>query len=128
MANKTYPPGAGDVVLSLGTEIITLRPTLQAGLAISRQAGGIRGAIDKIMALDLDTILAVIRLGIGPKEAKRLSGLEELVFANGLMDSQGELLAKLVEYLTNIARGGRPAEPDEEEGGDEANPPPPPTH
>ena len=125
MVNKTYPPGAGDVTLSLGDEQITLKPTLQAGLSISRQAGGIRGAIDKVMAMDLDTIVAIIRAGVGPKELKRLNGLEEKIFAHGLMDSQGELLAKIVEYLTNVARGGRPA--DAEEGEDEENPPKKPT-
>ena len=120
MTNKTYPPGAGDVILVLGDEEITLKPTLAAGLAISRQAGGIRGAIDKVMALDLDTIVSIIRVGVGPKEMKRLNGLEEKVYANGLMDSQGELLAKLVEFLGNIARGGRPAD---EEDGEKENPP-----
>lgn len=119
MTNMTYPPGAGDVTLLLGDEEITLKPTLAAGLAISRQAGGIRGAIDKVMALDLDVILSIIRVGVGPKEVKRLRNLEELVYSNGLMDSQGELLSKVVEYLTNIARGGRPADA---EGGDSENP------
>lgn len=118
MVNKLYPPGAGDVTLMLGDETLTLKPTLAAGLAISRQAGGIRGAIDKVMALDLDTIVNIIRVGVGPKELKRLNGLEEKVFANGLMDSQGEILPKLVEYLTNIARGGRPADNKEDEEGE----------
>ena len=125
--NKIYPPGAGDVPIELADEALVLKPTMQAGLSISRMGGGIRGAIDKVMALDLDMICTVIRTGIGPKEAKRIGNrLEELVYQNGLMDSQGELLSKLVEYLTNIARGGRPADTDseakDEEGGDDSRP------
>ncbi len=121
MANKVYPPGAGDVTLELGSEHLVLRTTLAAGLAISRQSGGIRGAIDKVMALDFDTILSVIRAGVG-KDVKRYPNLDEMVYQNGLLDTQGDVLSKLVEYLTNLARGGRPAET---EGGEEENPPSP---
>jgi len=122
---QIYPPGSGDVTLELGNHTLVLKPTLQAGLAISRGAGGIRGAIDKVMAMDLDTIVTVIRLGVGQKEAKRYPNLDELVYQNGFLDSQGELLAKLIEYLSNIARGGRPAEEasSDEEGGDTSDPP-----
>lgn len=128
MANKVYPPGAGDVELVLGNETLILKPTLQAGLTISRMSGGIRSAIDKVMALDLDTIVAIIRAGIGPKEAKRLTHLDELVYENGLMDSQGRLLGKLVDFLSNVARGGRPDDDDNKGDGEGANPPSPLTH
>jgi hypothetical protein len=115
MANKVYPPGAGDVIINLGDQEVILKPTLAAGLSISRSAGGIRGAIDKVMNLDLDMIMSVIRVGVGPREAKKLNGLEELIWQQGLTDSQGEILAKCVEFLTNLARGGRPAEEAEED-------------
>jgi hypothetical protein len=108
-------PGSGDVELVLGPHTLLLRPTLNAGLGISRQAGGIRGAIDKVVNMDLDTIVSVIRLGIGPEEAKRLKNLDRLVYENGLMDAQGELLGRCVEFLSNLARGGRPAPPEGEE-------------
>ena len=71
MERKVYPPGAGDVTLELGDEKLVLRATLNAGLTISRTAGGIRGAIDKVMQMDFDTIASVIRAGVGQKEAKK---------------------------------------------------------
>ncbi len=117
---KVYPPGAGDVEIVLGPENLVLKPTLAAGLAISRQAAGIRGAIDKVMALDLDMILTVIRVGIGPKEAKRYPNLDEMVFASGITSGQGMMLTRLVEYLTNLSRGGRPA--DDTEGEEDREP------
>lgn len=128
MAKTTYPPGAGDVTMELGDITLVLKPTLNAGMSISRQAGGIRGAIDKVMAMDLDTILAVIRVGVGPKEAKhpRLANLDELVYTNGLLDSQGEVLGKVVEFLTNIARGGRPQATEDDKDGEEDQDPPDP--
>jgi hypothetical protein len=112
---KVYPPGAGDVTLQIGSNTLVLRPTLPAGLAISRTAGGIRGAIDKVVALDFDTILSVIRVGIGVKEAKNYPKLDEMIYENGLLDSEGAITAKLVEYLTNLARGGRPADAEDDE-------------
>lgn len=126
MSNKVYPPGAGDVTLVLGDHTLILKPTLAAGLAISRSAGGIRGAIDKVMVMDLDVIMTVIRLGIGPKEAKRIPNLDEIVYASGLTDSSGETLGKVIEFLTNLARGGRPADDEsdsDKEEREEVDPP-----
>jgi hypothetical protein len=117
-----HHPGSGDVELVLGDTRLVLRPTLNAGLAISRQAGGIRGAIDKVVAMDLDAIVSVIRLGIGPEEAKRIKNLDRLVYENGLTDAQGEVLGKCMEYLSNLARGGRPADVEDDEPGDPSSP------
>lgn len=105
-----YIPSSGDVEIVLGKHEFTLKCSLQAGLAISRLSGGIRGAIDKITQMDIDTIATVIRHGIGPEEAKRYKNLELLVYENGLMDSQGGVLGKVIEYLSNLARGGRSVE------------------
>jgi hypothetical protein len=120
-------PGSGNVELILGGEKLVLRPTLNAGMAISRQAGGIRGAIDKVMAMDLDAIVGVVRLGIGPEEAKRVKNLDRLIYENGLMDAQGEVLGKCMEYLSNLARGGRPADAMEVTEDDIVDPPNPET-
>lgn len=124
-----FHPGAGDVELIIGGEVLLLRPTLNAGLAISRSAGGIRGAIDKVVAMDLDTIVNVIRLGVGQDEAKRLKNLDRMIWENGLYDAQGEVLSKCIEYLSNLARGGKPADAvSEGDGADDGDPttrPPP---
>lgn len=121
---NSHHPGSGDVELILQTEngevTLTLKPSLNAALAISRQAGGIRGAIDKAISMDIDTIISVVRLGVGQEEAKRLRNLDRMLYENGLMDTQGAVLSKCIEYLSNLARGGKPA--DEEFDGDTKDP------
>ena len=110
MADTKYYPGSGDIQLILGGEVLTLRPTLDAALALSRQSGGIRQAITKVMDLDLDTIVSVVRLGVGREEARRLKNLDRMIWENGLLDAQGELVLRCIEYLSNLARGGRSAD------------------
>lgn len=107
-ADRKYSPEAGAVGVTLAGVEYTLRPTLDAALTLSRQAGGIRAAITRVLDLDLDTIISVIRLGIGREEAKRLKNLDRIIWENGLLDAQGELVLRCVEYLSNLARGGRP--------------------
>lgn len=120
----TLTPGAGNIEVQLGEHRLVLRPTLNAALNISRMQGGIRGALDKVAAMDLDAIVSVIRLGIGAEESRRLKNLDELVFSNGLMDSQGEVLGRCLEFLAVLARGGRPA--DDESAGEGSEDPPSP--
>lgn len=112
-------PGAGDVKITLGGEDLVLKATLNAGLTISRLAGGIRGAMEKVIAMDLDTITTVVTVGLGQEEAKRLKNIDRLVFENGLTDAQGGLPGKCIEFLANLARGGRPADSDDAEGGED---------
>lgn len=107
-ADRKYSPESGEVGITLEGAEYTLRPTLDAALTLSRQAGGIRAAITRVLDLDLDTIISVIRLGIGRAEAKKLKNLDRIIWENGLLDSQGELVLRCVEYLSNLARGGRP--------------------
>ena len=105
-APKHYP-GSGDVKLIIGDAELTLRPTLDAALALSRESGGIRQAITKVANMDIDAIVSIIKLGVGREEAKRLKNLERMVYENGLLDAQGEICARCIEYLSNLARGGR---------------------
>jgi hypothetical protein len=101
-------PGSGDVEITLCGQSFTMKPTLNAGLSISRQAGGIRAAMDRVAAMDLDTVITVIRLGVGPEQSKSVKNFDQLVFENGLTDADGGLLGKCMEYLANLARGGKP--------------------
>lgn len=105
-----YQPGAGNVEITLGGEQLTLRPTLQAALTVSRQGGGIRGAMTRAMDMDLDTLVMVIRAGIGTDEAKRLKNLDTMVFEAGLTDAGGAVVSRVMEFLANLARGGRPVD------------------
>lgn len=114
--DKQYAPWTGDISITLGDKDYVLRPTLEAALALSRQAGGIRAAITRVLELDLDVIIAVIRAGIGREAGKELRNLDRVIYEHGLLDAQGQLVARCVEFLTNLARGGRPASADEDSG------------
>lgn len=122
MSKRSYYPGSGDVKIIIGDEEVTLRPTLEAGLALSRQAGGFRLAMQKIVDLDLDMIASVIRLGVGREEARRLKNLDRMIYENGLLDSQGEVVVRCIEYLANLSRGGRPADDEGAEVAADADP------
>lgn len=108
--------GMGSVTITLGSgdeeKEYTLVPTLAAAQGTSRIAGGLRGAIDSIVKLDLDVITRVVQLGLGPKVVKTLgTELSELVWQSGMTDSGGELASKCIEYLTMLSNGGRPLTP-----------------
>ena len=100
--------GAGNVEIELAGEQLTLKPTLHACQSISRQSGGIVGAIQALGRLDFDALVNVIALGIGRKN----KDIEEAVFSTG-MDVLNPLA---IEFVTNISTGGR-----KQEGGGEGN-------
>jgi hypothetical protein len=111
-------PGAGDVAIMLAGEEYFLRPTAKAALTISRGQGGIRGAIDAVLKMEVDAVTNVVKLGLGlavVRELTRTTPLEELVYESGLTDTSGGLVAKTIEFLHILANGGRPV------GGDESD-------
>lgn len=106
--------GVGNVDIELDGETVTLKPTLQAAQAISRQRGGIMAAIRAVGEFDFDMIVAVITLGLGVtgKEAK---DIPDQVYRTGLPD----LAAPLIRFLSIIANGGKPLDnggSDEDQG------------
>ena len=119
--------GAGNITISLGGDDeskheYVLVPTLAAAQGISRTSGGIRGAIDKVIAFDLDTITNVVRLGLGPRVVKEIGqDFNELVWRAGMTDTGGELVARCIEYLSVLSNGGRPL-PKAGEAREEGNP------
>lgn len=102
-----HVPGDGDVKITLRGEEYTLRCTLAAALAISRLSGGIRGAITRVNDLDLDTITGVVRAGVGPETARQLRNLEEVIWRDGILAKRGELVVGCVDFLLNLAHGGK---------------------
>ena len=121
--------GAGNIEITLAEKDYVLVPTLAAAQGISRQAGGLRKAIDSIMLMDIDVITRIIQLGLGPKTVKELGGAEKLpaiIWQEGMTDSSGQLALKCIEYINVLSNGGRPPtkEPDGEDGeAPGANPP-----
>lgn len=124
-------PGQGDVAITLadGNEYF-LRPNAKAAMTLSRQAGGIRAAVDKVLAMDLDVIYSIMRLGLGPHVLRELalSGaeFEDFLWRSGLTDSTSQQLTKCVEFLHVLANGGKPLNPeakDEQQPGEQERSP-----
>jgi hypothetical protein len=107
--------GAGDVQIVLDGEAATLKPSLRAAQTISRQAGGVVGAMQAVAKFEFDAIVLVVAQGLGKVKADEMGEIAEQVYRTGLTD----LVPKLTEFLTNIANGGRPSSGAE-------NPPKPP--
>ena len=118
MAETSEPRvGAGNVKIILGGRDLELKPSLAAIKLLSRSGGGIRGAITAVMGLDVEMIFNVVRVGLGPDAVRDLGGaekIERLIYEEGLTDTTGGLVEKCVEYLMNLARGGRPSMGSEE--------------
>jgi adenylosuccinate lyase len=95
--------GAGDVTITLSGNQVTLRPTLRAAQTISRQAGGIVGAMQAVGKFDFDVIANVVALGIGKTRPEEIQQVAEQVYETGLTD----LVPHVTTYLTNLANGGR---------------------
>lgn len=119
-SNKPHV-GAGNVPIVLDGEQLELRPSLGAALAISRGTDGIRGAMNRVLQLDLDAVVMVIGQGLGYENgSKDLKELPEKVWRTGLTDDSGGLVERCVAYLRLLSSGGRP--PIQGTGGAE-NPP-----
>lgn len=108
MAKATI--GAGDVTIVLDGEPVVLRPSLRAAQTISRQSGGVIGAMQAVGKFDMDTITLVVAQGLGKVKPNEVNEIAEQVYSTGLTD----LVPKVTEYLTIIANGGRPVSGSEE--------------
>jgi len=105
--------GAGDVDIVLDGETVTLKPSLKAAQAISRQAGGIMGALKGLSELDFDIVTGIIAVGLG-RQADDVAGA---VWRTGIAN----LVPGASEFVTVVANGGRRRPKD---GGSEAENPP----
>lgn len=112
--------GSGDITIILNEKEYTLRPTLKAAMMLSRTSGGIRGAIDAVMQMNMDVIATVIKQGLGQHIVRQFKQeqLEEAIWETGLTDTSGGLLGKCVEYLHTLANGGRPINQNRDEDQD----------
>jgi hypothetical protein len=101
--------GSGNITITLNGQDYELIPTLGAAQSISRLSGGLRGAIQSVMNLDLDTIDRIVKAGLGPTVSREIGpNLGAYVFDAGFTDQGGELASKCIEYLTVLSNGGRP--------------------
>jgi hypothetical protein len=94
---------AGDVPITLAGERRVLRPTLRAVTTISASCGGLRKAMTAIGECDIGVMTTVIRAGLNltDQEAKKVP---ELIYETGVL----ELTGPLIDFLINLANGGKP--------------------
>jgi hypothetical protein len=95
--------GAGNVEIELDGETVVLKPTLRAAQTISRQNGGILGAVDRVSKFDLDTLTQVVALGLNAT-GKDAETIPDKVWSTGMTD----LVGPVTRYLSILANGGRP--------------------
>lgn len=112
--SKLHAPKTADVKLILDGEELTLKPTLDACLGISRLHNSPMITAGKITDMDFDTILHVLALGIGVQPDRKL---QDRLFKSGLLD----IRTPLIEFIHVVNNGGRPVELIEQDG-EEDNP------
>lgn len=114
-------PGSADIPFTLDGEELFLKPSLKACISISRMHNNPHETASKVMAMDFDTIAAVVGFGLDRPVSK---ALQEKVYKTGLV----ELRPALISFIHIVNNGGRPLNVDEEAKGDEdeaENPPSP---
>lgn len=109
--------GAGDIDITILDLNYTLKPTLYAAKAISKEFGGGLGAINRISQFDLEAITKIISVGLGltatgEKKFAEEKGLETSVYETGVM----ELAAPCIRFIHVILNGGKSPKEEEPEG------------
>lgn len=102
--------GDGNVPFKLedGEELI-LKPTWGAAQAISRQFGGISGAVERVVRMDIDVTVQVILFGLGYLGTRKPpQDLAERIWRTGFTDRSGAIGEMTIQYLHILANGGRP--------------------
>jgi hypothetical protein len=117
---KTEPAiGAGDIPIKLGDDELVLRPTLGAAQFLSRQGGGLMGAVQRCGQYDMDTVVLVIAQGLGLGTGSK--DLPAKIFEAGMH----AMVPKAIRFLNTLSNGGRPPSDDGDagaEGEDETDP------
>jgi hypothetical protein len=95
-------PAAGPqpVEITLGGETVTLKPTLEAALTLSRMNAGIYGPGtigERLVRFDLDAYVAVIRAGLG-LSGNAVRNLDEQVFRAGMVN----LTSPLTRFVISL--------------------------
>ena len=109
--------GSGNVKVIIDGEHRELVPSYAAMVAISARGGGLRGAIERVLNLDAETIVAVVTVGLGYGGDRRPpADLAERIWRTGFMLHSGGLADACFRYVNALANGGRPLAEDSEDG------------
>jgi hypothetical protein len=116
--------GAGDTVITLTGEEITLKPSLDCCIQLTTDPRGIFGGEDSIYGrigkLDIAVMAKVIRLALG-LGASAVKDLEQRMFDTGL----DTLRDPLWDFLGAVVTGGRKMDKGEDGGAKAGGDPPP---
>ncbi|WP_062206794.1 hypothetical protein [Aureimonas sp. AU12] len=104
-------PLSNDVEVELGGDTHLLRPSLKAATAISRQFGGLVGAMQAALNGNLDAFQFVVKTGIVTAKNISTEDLKELVWSAGMR----KLSDPVSKYLTLLQNGGKDPDADEED-------------
>ena len=97
MANVEVNPG--DIAVTLQGKEFTLKCSLEAALALTKN-NGLRGAVERCLAYDVDTIVDVYAIGLG----KRSRALPKAIYDEGV----AKCSIPAIRFLTNLSHGGKP--------------------
>tara|TARA_R110000782_G_scaffold47256_1_gene104026 strand:+ start:8338 stop:8664 length:327 start_codon:yes stop_codon:yes gene_type:complete len=83
--------GHGEVTIELGDEVYELRPSLKAMKKIQARFGGLRGAMEALGQLNVETIACIVSAGANatPRE---LADIEEAVFSHGIANATEQVV------------------------------------
>lgn len=101
--------GIGEVEIKLENlksgelETVVLKPSLRAAKLISRQNEGYMGASQAILNLNFDATVQVLKIAMGLTD-HGAEDLQERVYKTGLPP----LAAPLIQFIRNLANGGKP--------------------
>lgn len=113
--------GAGDVALELDGETVTLRPSLEACIALTTDPRGLFGEgsiYDRIQKLDIAVMARILRLGLGIG-ASAVKDLEGQMYKTGL----ATLREPLSEFCGIVVTGGRRMDDADQAKGEGGDPP-----
>ena len=122
MSDKFEPKlGSGNVPVVIDGEAMVLVPTYAAMVAISAR-GGLRGAMERILQLDAETIIDVLVAGLGYGPGRRPpKDLAEQIWRTGFTLPSGALADAAFNYVSILANGGRPLASDDSSSDDSSN-------
>lgn len=114
---KLHAPKSADIKVTLDGGEVTLRPTLEACLGISRLHNSPMVTAGRITDMDFDTVLQVLAFGMGAEPDKKL---QERLFKTGLLT----IRTALIQFVHVVNNGGRPVAVDDvdDEDEDDGNP------
>lgn len=81
-------------------ETLTLRPSLNAMLAVSAIAGGIQPTLERVGKLDIEAIATVIAAGSGRAASRDLM---EAVYQTGILN----VVAPVIDFIVLLRNGGK---------------------